>query len=673
MVQKMFSDGRSAYHDFESHRNLQSLEQAISKFEALAETTPQSDPNLPVILKYLGDSFQCRFEQLGMVADVNNAIERLEMAICLTPDGHPEKPAYLSNLGISLQSRFERLGNLFDLDSAITKQQLAVNLTPDGHPDKPSCVTNLGGSLHRRFERLGNLSDLDSAITAKQLAVNLTPDGHPDKPSRLNNLGNSLHRRFERVGNLSDLNGAISQLQSSVDLTPDGHPHKPDYLSNLGYSLQTRFERLGNLSDLESAIAQLESSVDLTPDGHPHKLGHLNNLGGSLLRRFQRLGNLSDLDAAITRQQLSVNLTPDGYPDKPDYLFNHGAALLTRFSISSHLNDAAAAITHWSASAQSSVGSPTTRLKAAQGWIYIASLVNHHSLSNAYECVVGLMPVVAWLGLPIRDRHESLVQISEIARDAAAAAISLEKYDKALEWLEQGRSIVWNQILQLRTPVDELREINPNLADRLLRVSRILHRGGEEKGSLGSIEENAQRHRALTMEWESILKEIRSLPSFEDFLKPLRASRLREAAQNGPVIIINVAKKRCDVLALVPGMDEVIHIPLPDMTYNKVVELGDGLKDHLYSSGIRMRGERAAQKWIEQEDSNDWTGILTELWNGLVKPVLDSLAFSVGYVSTFAPHILTMLSLASARCITTYMVVPNRTTRLPPDTCRRYL
>jgi tetratricopeptide (TPR) repeat protein len=781
-TQQLWPDGISAYRDFESHGNLQSLDQAISKFGALAKMTPKSNPDLPGILMNLGVFLRSRFEQLGMVADVNNGIKRLEMAVGLVPDGHPDKPGCLSNLGSCLarrfdrlgnlsdldsavsqlqasvdltpeghldkpgclsnlgsclQIRFERLGNLSDLDSAIIKKQLAVNLTPDGHIAKPSCLNNLGTSLLRRFEyignlsdlesaisqfqssvnltpeghpdkpsrlislgvsllrrfeRLGNLSDVDSAISHQQLAIKLTPDGHPDKPNWLNSLGASLVRLFERLGNLSDLDGAISQLRASVDLTPDGHTDKPGCLSNLGGSLMRRFERLGNISDLDSAISHLQSSIGLTPDGHPDKPGQLNNLGGSLVkrfgrlgnmsdldsaishlqssvnltpdghptkpsrlnnlgsslvRRFERLGNLSDLDSTITQFQSSVNFTPEGHPDKPNRLRNLGSAFAMRFFRFSNPHDAEEAITHLSTSTQSSVGPPSIRLQAAQTWIDIASLINHHSLSDAYECAVGLMPVVAWLGRPIRDRHESLVQMSEIARNAAAAAISLEQYDKALEWLEQGRSIVWNQILQLRTPVDELREVNPDLVDQLLRVSQILDRGVEEKGDLGPIEDNAQRYRALTMEWESILKEIRSLPNFEDFLKPLRASQLRDTAQNGPVVIINIAKERCDALALVPGMEEVIHIPLPNITYNKATELRDELKDHLYSSGVRTRGERAAQKWIEEGDTNDCRGILAELWNGLVKPVLDSLAFSVRFVFTFAHRVLIILSICS--------------------------
>jgi tetratricopeptide (TPR) repeat protein len=672
-IQKLGLDGMDALSNFHNHGNLQSLEEAISKFEAAADMTPESDPDLLDILNNLGTSFLCRFEQLGRVADINNAIERLEMAVSHTPDGDPNKHTRLNNLGNALLSRFDRLGDMSDLIAAIAQVQLAVNLAPDGHPHKPAWLNSLASSLQSRFEWLGDLSDLDNAIVQQQSAINLTPDGHPDKPAWLSNLGNALHCRFGRLGNMSDLDNAITQGQSAINLTPDGHPHKAMYLCNLGNSLHSRFERLGNMSDLDAAITQKQSAINLTPDGHPHKLGYLNNLVISLQSRFERLGDLSDLDNAIVLLQLAVSLTPNGHPNKPSWLTNLGAAFETRFLRLCDTHDAEVAINHLSASAQSPVGSRIARLKAVQKWISIASLAKHPSLLNAYECAVGLMPIVAWFGLPIRDKHEHLAQMSEIARDAAAAAISLKKYDKALEWLEQARSIVWNQALQLRTPVDKLREVNSDLADRLLRVSRTLDRGIEETGSFRSTEEDAQRSRALTMERELILNEIRSLPNFEGFLKPLRASRLREVAQNGPVVVVNIAKKRCDALALVPGIEEVIHIPLPDITPNRVIELRDELKDHLHSNGIRTRGEKAAQRWTDDGDSNDCGDILAELWDVLAKPVLESLALSVGLISTLTPRMLTMLSPASSKCTTTSMVVLNRTTRAPPDTRRRHI
>ncbi|PVF90903.1 hypothetical protein CPB86DRAFT_504319 [Serendipita vermifera] len=277
-------------------------------------------------------------------------------------------------------------------------------------------------------------------------------------------------------------------------------------------------------------------------------------------------------------------------------------------------------------------GAPTSRFRAAELWIRLASRINHDSLLAAYGCALDLMPLVAWLGLPIADRHQYLMKIGVMARDAASAAISAEEYEKALEWLEQGRSIVWTQILQLRTPVDQLREVDPELADRLLRVSRLLDHGPQPTDFSGRetlyTEAEGRRYRALAIEWESIINQVRSLPDFKDFLRPPHLSQLMNAAHSGPVVVFNIAKTRCDALALLPELDDVIHIPLPDITSERITELRDELKDHLYSNGIRMRDTRAAMRFTDNSGEEDCRRVLAELWNSIVKPVLGTLAFS---------------------------------------------
>jgi tetratricopeptide (TPR) repeat protein len=759
MVQTTLSDALIAYDDFLLHGNLQSLEQAISKYEAVVKLIPESDPRLSLSLNMLGSSLYNRFQQIGRVEDINDAIERLEMAVGLTQDDDPDKPRRLIGLGIILQLRFDRLGNMVDIDDAISHQRtaiklipdedpdkptysaslgtllqiffekcgnvgyldgaivhrrVAVNLTPDDHPDKPTYLADLGVSLLSRFKRFGNVIDVDDAIIHQRAAVDLTPGHHPEKSRRLSNLSVFLQTRFGRLENLSDLDGAIIQQQAANDLVPNTHPDKPNCLTNLGACLRIRFEKVGNLNDLDSAIVQQRSAVDLTPDNHPNKRTYLTNLGNSLGSRFERLGNLYDLNDAIIQQQAAVDLTPDGHPKKSIYLNNLGSSLRTRFKYLGNIRDidgainqqqkadnfilddhysktdfsvnlgqtfairflcahdprdAEAAISHLSVSAQSLVGSPTLRFGAAQQWISVASLTQHHSLLTAYECALNLMPLVAWLGLPITDRHGHLARIGGIARDAAAVAIRHEQYDKALEWLEQGRSIVWNQILQLRTPVDELRSVNPDLADRLVRVSRLIDHGIEEKGDSKFVQEDAERYRALTGEWEMAIKEVRSLPNFEDFLKPSKISKLMDAAQNGPVVVLNIAEERCDALALVTGIEEVIHIPLSNITFERVIGLRNELQDLLYSNGIRLRSDRAAQKWADEAEGNDCKDILAELWTGLVKPVLDSLAFLVRVIGLIAPNLLMIPSPAPSRRTSTHLVVSDRTPCVPPNTC----
>jgi hypothetical protein len=622
--------GNSFVRRFERLGKVDDLDNAILSNKTAVDLMFDGHPGKSALLHNLGGSLQVRFDRFGNTADLNNTILSYQAAIDLTPDSHPGKASSLSNLGTSLINRFDRLGNIVDLDNAIQSLQAAVDFTLDSDPNKPACLSNLGVSLEIRFERLDNITDLTNAILAHQAAVNLIPDGHPYKPGRLNNLGSSLANRFKRLGNVEDLDNAILSVQAAVNLTPDGHPEKRRLLSNLGSSFETRFRQSGSIADLDNAILTKQTSLDLTPESHPEKPVCLSNLGNSLITRFKQLKNTVDLENALSSTQAAVNLTPDDHHGKSSYLINLGSAFETRFYHIQDSSDAESAISHFSTAAKSPFGPPTTRFSAVERWISVASIISHQSLLSAYECALEIMPLLAWLGLPIPDRHRHLAQIGGITREAVATAIAAEQYEKALEWLEQGRSIVWTQILQLRTPVDELRAIRPELADSLMRVSQLLDRGPQPKdrmiGELQAPEDEGERYRALTIEWESIIKQARSLPNFENFLRPPNSLKLMKAAQDGPIIVLNIAKERCDALALVPGLEEIVQIPLPDITSKRITELRDELKDMLYTNGIRLR---AAMRVPEGNDEEDCRHILAELWNGIVKPVLDSLAFFV--------------------------------------------
>jgi tetratricopeptide (TPR) repeat protein len=629
---RLINLGNSLQTRFEHFGNFADLDNAIIQNQAAVNLTPDGHSSKPGRLNNLGSSLQGRFRRLGNIVDINDAITQNQAAVSLTPDGHPHKPSRLNNLGNSLRIRFKWLGDLADLDNAIEQSQAAISTTPNDHPAKPNYLTNLGDSLETRFERLGNLADLDAAILHERAAVNLTPDGHPEKPSCLNNLGISLEARFQRLGNLIDLDDAIAQSQAAVNLTPDSHPGKPSYLNTLGFCFRARFKRLEDLDDLNAAISQEQAAINLSP-GHPNAPGYLSNLGISLQSRYEQLGDQVDLDNAMEVYQKAVDLTSDSLPDKATRLNNLGIFLQMLYHRFHEPYYAEMAISHLSSAAMSPVGPPSIRFDAAERWVSMASALDHPSLLAAYECALGLIPLVAWLGLPMADRYQHLAKIGGITRDAAAAAISLDKYDTALEWLEQGRSVVWNQLLHLRTPVDELYEVNPDLADQLLRISRLLERGGGQDGLSGkdleSIEERGRLYRALTMEWESIIGQIRMLPNFKNFLRPPNSRYLMNAAKGGPVVIVNIAKKRCDALAICPGQEHILHIPLPNVTSERVTELRDELKEFLYSSGIRSRGERAAMRVTGEADEQTCGRALAELWNNLVQPVLGLLEFSV--------------------------------------------
>ncbi len=68
-----------------------------------------------------------------------------------------------------------------------------------------------------------------------------------------------------------------------------------------------------------------------------------------------------------------------------------------------------------------------------------------------------------------------------------------------------------------------------------------------------------QRH-TMARRRREILAEIRELPGFADFLRPPRCETLRQAAEAGPVVVLNVSRYGCD--ALIVTLDELRAVPL---------------------------------------------------------------------------------------------------------------
>ncbi|KAJ7835221.1 CHAT domain-containing protein, partial [Mycena leptocephala] len=628
--------GNSLFRRFEQLGDLGDLNNSISIREDAVHLTLDGHPDKPSRLSNLGGSLICRFEQLGDLEDLNKSVSIREDAVRLTLDGHPDKPSRLSNLGNSLNCRFEQLGGLDDLNNSVMRAEDAgaVCLTPDAHPDKPSMLSSLGNSLLTRFERLGDLDDLNNSMLRAEDAVRLTPDGHPDKASRLSNLGNSLLTRFERLGDLDDLNISVLMAEDAVRLTTDGHTDKPMTLNNLGNSLFRRFERLGDLDDLNNSVSSREDAVHLTPDGHPHKPTRLNNLGGSLFCRFEQLGNLEDLNKSVLMGEDAVRLTPDGHPDKPSMLNNLGNSLFCQYE---KLGDPAAlqnTISAYALAACSTTGPAHIRFHAASTWAKYAKIGGNSSPLDAYHVALDLLPELAWLGLSISDRHHHLLKAGKVVRDGAAVAIASDQPERAVEWLEQGRSVIWGQFLNLRSPVDVLKHSHPKLALQLVSLSAQLE-GSATRTTMESIRSGPQlslesvadlaHHNAH--ERGELLKEIRQLEGFERFLLPKTISELSAAAQEGPVIILNIANDKCDALALIPGLDdEVMHIPLNDFKPESAGNMAHSLGDLVGRSLVMTR-----EGQMNPED--EFAHNLSQLWKKVVKPVLGALAITVTEVN----------------------------------------
>ncbi|KAJ7090650.1 hypothetical protein C8R44DRAFT_861251 [Mycena epipterygia] len=210
---------------------------------------------------------------------------------------------------------------------------------------------------------------------------------------------------------------------------------------------------------------------------------------------------------------------------------------------------------------------------------------------------------------------------SRSASSPLASRPSLHDYQKAVEWLEQGRSVIWGQLLNLRTPVDELRKSHPGLANQLVSLSTSLDTAGTPSNNVAgaiepqSLQSIAEQSHALVLQRNHILQQIRELPGFQRFLLSKTISELLPAANMGPVAILNISDHGCDALVLMPGhADEVIHA------------LAESLASIVGTSGYSDRATMSREGDMAQDDK--FSLIFSELWFKIVHPVLNALAIT---------------------------------------------
>lgn len=241
---------------------------------------------------------------------------------------------------------------------------------------------------------------------------------------------------------------------------------------------------------------------------------------------------------------------------------------------------------------------------------------------------------------PSRYTSKELQTVTEVVGDAVAAAITAGEYGRALEWVETGRAVVWSQVLQLRTPVDNLRYLHPQLAEDFLCVSQALQHTASSalpassntratKSSLGS---NAQSSHGYALEYDKLITQIRKLEDFKSFLLPKTLSQLSKACVAGPIVLINVHHSRCDALVLCRARD-VVHVPLPEFSLLHAKLLQTWLWDFLARSNLlsRWRGDLRDEYKVEErggrvtakEAPDILRELLAMLWAKVVKPIMD--------------------------------------------------
>jgi TPR repeat protein len=618
--------GLTCREKFELTGDEADLTASIGYAKAAWRATPASDAGFASILANLAGAYQLRAARFGDTADLERAIEYWRHAE-RSSASRPDHVSMLSGLGLACRMRFEQTGADADLDEAMRNCTQALREGSETHVAFSTLLLNCAVTYKIRFDRFQDGADLEKARGHAQHAVDVTPEAHPQRAKYLSALAGIYMTLFQHTSRIGHLDRAIRSGREGLEATPLTHAGRAMNLSDLGLAYRIRFEQTRKPDDLLEAIRYGREAVRTTPSGHPEGAKRLSNLARAYLAQYKTTGAEKDLDRALRVGAKAVETTPGDHPDRAMHLSSLASIYhaQSQCGVPGSLDQA---ISCWREAVTSSVAPTNQRVNAAISWaIACETLEDPAPAAEGFAAAVRLLPVLAWRGLERNLREEHLANVGGLVTDAAAWAIEAGNLKKAVELLEQGRSVLWQQTLQLRSDLAELRAVNEHLSSRLMEVRAFLDRprtepeliqGEDVKADL-SQEVIASRHRELARQWDDLIRQVRNIPGFETFLEPTPFSRLQKASAGGPVIVVNISNRRCDALIITAA--GVRLRPLPALTAKECARWADTLLGTLYKIPPSAEAERA----LHLRRTQVLFATLRGLWDTVCGPVLKDL------------------------------------------------
>jgi CHAT domain-containing protein len=536
----------------------------------------------------------------------------------------------------------ETFGGGIPFEKAIGCLRKAVIRLPDLH--FASIV--LADSLSRRFYVTISDDDYNEGMAILDNLIRFRGPGDTPSPERENAF--RLASRFSYVraktsGKPEDLEREIYFTRTLLDGMSLEDPHRDSVVKSYSFSRQFRLDGTGIAPNLESLMSEpgkhpsfrdLTASLpelsvrpvpETTFDKHLDKLYSIDRLtdiaeiedgvnycqqlvtsypddrlaifagfalGHLLLRGFQCTNEIEYLNKAISasRDHVSTGNLPFGRSIAFHVLIS---SLSTRLTLLKRREDSNEII-KLLAIVPSSRGVGFLRLLCFCLWASVARHFGHSSVSTAYDYAVSSLQTCLTLAPTLDTQHSQLVvtmgnTIKTLPLDYTSHQIHIGQLKQAIETLERGRSLLWSEMRGLRTPVDQIRFVDPHLADNFAAINRELemvtlalspktnvHGRDSDIDAVDAFGDLVVRQRKLFDDREKLISQIQALPGFYAFLKPPSFDHLRSAARHGPVIIINHSGWRSDIIILLHNSPPSL-ITTPNDFYARANKLQDQL------------------------------------------------------------------------------------------------
>ncbi|MET7426862.1 hypothetical protein [Dactylosporangium sp. NPDC005555] len=473
-----------------------------------AQRAVDADPQRPLFLAGLAAVRLAR-------GDLTAGLDAACAAVRNTPIGHPDRPRRLdlladvlrainstyddpATLGLAIDAAVEQLpdqnatlvGSLFQhryaLTSALGDLDQAIAFGQRG-PTDPGQLSSLGNAFAMRHQLTGATVDIERAVELHQRAAADDP-GHP---GWLMNLSNALRLRYEHTDDPADLDASVAASRSGLQLSDD--TTRPGQRANLAATLVFRSHAVGSPADLDEAIEQLRQAIAEVPADYEYRALYKSNLAialrthattmpagrfsaQELLRR--QAADRADLDEAVDLLRDVVRGVAPSRPERSTFLANLAATLGVRHGRTGALDDLNEAVQLWQAATDTNAGPVAERVRAARDAARtVAGARGPADAAPHYLAAIALLPLLIWRGNTLTDQHQFLRRyVADLAGDAAAAAVAAAAAASAVEAAEHARGVLWTQLLDTRTDLSALQQVDPDLATRLTTCRALLDR-----------------------------------------------------------------------------------------------------------------------------------------------------------------------------------------------------
>lgn len=574
-------------HKRHSHTgNREDLEASIAVAELVAAATPEYDRNWASRHANLSVQLGYRYYQTGALEDLEKAINTVPRVTESIPKDPLDRALCLRSLGVRLNDRYLRTGKLDDLNEAIHVGRKAERITPEDHGSLPTLWGNLGMCLGNRYSRTGSMKDLDDAIGLIRQAIKKIPaktaniEAHFDMAGLENNLGLLLGKKYARIKTKEILDDAIDAAQNSVCAVPENHVGRPLLLNNLALRLGEKFLLENRVQDLDEAIELSRQAVEATRD-HPYRAGWFVNHRNLLDERYAYTQLEHDREKAIQVSRDAMDATSSDDPARCALLKGLGDQLLNRYRQSKKAEDFSEAMKCFQTALHHEASPISDRIAAGRQLILSPTTTGqtpNQDTDKAAEATIDLVTFLAPMSLQITDKQFLLCQVVGFASDAAAVALAAKRGPiEAIARLEKGRGVLASSLQDLRTDLSLLKQEHPELARSFVDIRDTLD-GSYQTDLLAGVADELtrflqtkvdERHKAGDL-MSRLLEDIRAKAGFERFLFPLSEIEMRQAASQGPIIIVNISIFRCD--ALVIEESEIQAVPLDRLTRQDVLD-----------------------------------------------------------------------------------------------------